>query len=278
MHDCCVIITSLLRPTLEQAVLSVYRQQFEGSIQVLIGVDHDGPVSAEASAMLERLRRACPPGRTLTVLELGYSTARIHGGLYNNACGGMLPTMASFAADSRYLAYLDDDDWFGPEHLGTLMAAVAGRPWAFSLSWYVNPANDEPMCIDRLESAGPGRGAYHQRFGGFTRPSCLMIDKLQCADILHVWGASDFDGGRGTDRAFFAALSARRPGWGATGLASAYCRLVPTDANHAHRLVYARAMAYAIERVPGHEQVEALRQTGEQYLAVASVLDEVMRG
>ena len=274
MHDCAVIITSMLRPSVEEAVLSVYRQEFAGTIQVVLGIDRKTALEPAAQALLERLRAACPPRRTLTVIDPGYSTAAINGGLYSNAFGGMMPAIASFAADSRFLCYLDDDDWYGPEHVATLFAAMQGRPWAHSLSWYVNPANDEPMCIDHLESVGPGRGAYRNQFGGFVRPSCLMLDKLQCAEMLHLWGVAMFAEGNGSDRAIFDALMKHRPSWGESRLASVFYRINPQDPNHGYRLAYAQAMGYDIARVPNLEAYTASTAAGETWSWVYTVLRE----
>jgi len=274
MHDCAVIITSMLRDSLEQAVRSVYEQDFPGTIQVVLGIDRKTPLDAAAHDLLARLRAACPPGRTLTVIEPGYSTAAVNGGLYSNAYGGMMPAIGSFAANARFLAYLDDDDWYGPEHIGSLLAALQGRPWAFSLSWYVNPANDEPMCIDHLESVGPGRGAYRTTFGGFVRPSSLLIDKLQCAEMLHLWGVAMFPEGNGSDRSVFDALMKHRPSWGESRLASVFYRINPKDINHGFRLAYAQAMGYDIQRAPGLERYTEPTAAGETWGWVHTVLRE----
>lgn len=272
MHDCAAIITTALRPTLEHAVHSAWAQDLSGSLQVVVAVD--GPVTPAGHALLERLRAQCPPRRSLTVIAPGYSTAAVHGGLYTNSFGGILPAVGSFAADSRYIAYLDDDDWWGPEHMSGLLNALQGRPWGHSLSWYVNPVNDEPICIDQLESTGPGRGVYRARFGGFVRPSCLMVDKLQCAEMLHLWANGTLPNGAGSDRGVFGALLQHRPSWAESRLASSYYRINPADVNHGHRLVYARAMGYDITRVPNHQVIDEMSRAGESWGEVQAVLQQ----
>jgi len=280
MHDCAVVITSCLRPTLTRAVRSIFRQDFAGSLHVVIGVDlaaDNQAVRDAARAALSQLLEECPAHCRLTVIDPGYSTARKRGGLYSNSSGGVMPTVLTLAADSRYVAYLDDDDWYGPEHITTLLDAVRGRAWGFSLSWYVNPANAEPMCIDVLESAGPGRGAYRAALGGFVRPSCLMVDQMQCAEFLHHWSLAATNEDRGADRRIFHLLASRRPGWGESGVASVFYTLTPTDVNHAQRLAYAAALGYDIRSVPGHEIVERQRAAGESFALVNEVLADLNR-
>lgn len=280
MHDCAIVITSCLRPTLTRAVRSIFQQNFAGSLHILIGVDLTADNSAArelARPALNQLIDECPAHCRLTLIDVGYSTARQRGGLYTNSSGGVMPTVSTLAADSRYVAYLDDDDWYGPEHISTLLEAVGGRAWGFSLSWYVNPANAEPMCIDMLESAGPGRGAYRAALGGFVRPSCLMIDQLQCAEFLHHWSLAATPEDKGSDRRIFRLLATRRPGWGESGVASVFYTLTPTDINHTHRLVYAAAQGYDIRRVPGHEQVEQQRAAGESFALVSEALADLNR-
>jgi hypothetical protein len=127
--DVAVVIPTVLRPSLARAVESIYRQQFPGRIQVLIGVDK--PLGDYS--LLDDLRRDCPDHCDLMVFDPGYSTSARNGGLYPGGCGGALRTILSYAANSRAIAYLDDDNWFHPDHLRTLFdlrtdeSAIDGR-------------------------------------------------------------------------------------------------------------------------------------------------------
>ncbi|MDQ2801780.1 MAG: hypothetical protein M3Y41_03475 [Pseudomonadota bacterium] len=105
--------------------------------------------------------------------------------------------------NSRHVAYLDDDNWFGPDHLATLLQTIAGVDWAFCRRWMVDGRTDEPICVDEWESVGPGEGVFNQRFGGFVDPNCLMIDKVRCHDVLPAWAISNFLNGTGEDRGVF---------------------------------------------------------------------------
>lgn len=233
-HDVAVVIPTVLRDSLARTVRSVFRQDLGGRIQILIGVDHPQG-SADILRTLERER---PPQVSLTLLDLGYSTAQSRGGVYPNAYGGALRTLLSYAADSRYVAYLDDDDWWGAGHLSGLVAAIAGKAWAFSHRWLVDAETGWPICRDDWDSVGPGRGINQARFGGFACPSSLMLDKQACHFVLPYWALALTADGGGEDRLVFQALL-RRP-WAASGRYSCFHALSREAQGHAH---HARAFA-----------------------------------
>jgi len=181
--DVAVVIPTLLRPTLTRAVRSVFAQSFPGRIQVVIGIDKalgDRAVLDEVAA----LRR---PGSIVTLVDPGYSTSRRHGGVHVARDGGAIRTIMSLIANSRYVAYLDDDNWLHRDHLGDMLNAIRGFDWAFAYRWFVDPDTQEPLCVDVWESVGPGRGTFKPKFNGWVDPNCLMVDKLACALVLPWW-------------------------------------------------------------------------------------------
>ena len=243
-----VVLQTVLRPSVERAIRSVFEQDFSGRIHLLIGVDK----RLGKRAAMDRVLAACPPNIGVTVFDPGYSTSARHGGVHSNHFGGAVRTILSFAANSRYVAYLDDDDWFGPDHLSSLLTAVNGKAWAFSHRWFVNPYNLEPMCIDTLENLGPGAGLYAEH-GGFACPSSLLIDKRICAPLLHIWAEAGRPQGDAEDRMFFKALSTNFKAHGASNKASVYCVIKPEDGMHPIREKLVVESGYPAER---------LRQTG----------------
>ncbi len=180
--DAAVVIATVLRPELAQAVASVYRQRSVGRIHIVIGVD----VVRGDRAVLEEIERDRPDNCAVTVLDLGYSTARRHGGLYPATDGGALRTILSLVANSRYVAYLDDDNWFEEDHLASLLAAIGDRGFAYSLRVLVDRPTNKPICVDRWHSVGPGRGAFAE-VGGFCDPNTLLVDKMRCHYVLPRW-------------------------------------------------------------------------------------------
>jgi hypothetical protein len=249
--DAAVVIPATCRPSLLRAVRSVFRQTGIARVHVLIGVDtvrHD--TSVIDAVLAER-----PPSHAVTVLDLGYSTSVRNGGLYLSQDGGALRTILTYAANSRYVAYLDDDNWIHESHLARLRAAIEGRDWAYTLRWYVDPDTLEPMALDRWESTGPGRGVFADSFGGFVDPNSLMLDKIKCEPVIAYWTIPMTADARGrtADRTVFDRLR-RRPS-GCTDTPTSYYLLNPSDHNSIARLTWLRAFrvrygAAALTTVP----------------------------
>ncbi len=228
--EAAVILPTLLRPSLDRAVRSVFAQDFPGRIQILIGID----VAEGDRAQLAALAQDCPDHIALDIFDPGYSTSIQHGGLYPNRCTGSLRTILSYAANSRYLAYLDDDNWWAPDHLAALRDAIEEVEWSWSLRWFVEPGEAVPICIDAWESVGLDAGHYAERYGGFVDPSSLMIDKLACHTVLPYWSLTPFADGRGSDRLVFEQLKDRSQR--GTGRASSFYTINPADPMHITRL------------------------------------------
>jgi hypothetical protein len=189
---------------------------------VLVGVDRwEGERSTLDALVAER-----PANVAVTVLDLGYSTAQRNGGVYASQYGGALKTILSYAANSRYITYLDDDNWYAPDHLSTMLAAIAGKDWAFSLRHFVDEATGDVLCPDTWASLGPGRGVYAQAQGGFVDTNCFLIDKIACNDVFPEWAMPRFKGGTGGDRQVLARLLQR-----------------PYGTNDAHTLYYRQKLA-----------------------------------
>lgn len=206
--DVAVVMPTVVRPTLAQAIRSVYAQAFAGRIQILVGIDR---WSGER-ALLDGLSAESPSHVALNVVDLGYSTSSRHGGIYPSHFGGALKTILSFAANSRYVAYLDDDNWYAPQHLASLLQAIRGKAWAFSLRHFVESGSDEPLCPDTWESMGPGRGVYADAQGGFVDTNCFLLDALACCDVFVEWAMTRASGGTGGDRQVLGRLAGRP--WG----------------------------------------------------------------
>lgn len=231
--DAAVVMPTIGRDCVLDAVRSVYAQQDVGRIQLLIGVD----VPRGDFARLEELLAAAPDHVTPCLFYPGYSTSQRHGGLHPAGDGGVLRTILSYLANARHLAYLDDDNWWAPQHLSALLKAIEGRPWAFAQRCFVHPESRQPVCVDDWESVGPGRGIFLARFGGWVDPNCLMIDKLACEPVLRWWGIPlPGDKGRmAADRHVYAWLQ-KHGVPGETGQASVFYTMQPNDGLHAMRL------------------------------------------
>ncbi|KQW90828.1 MULTISPECIES: hypothetical protein [unclassified Phenylobacterium] len=196
--DVAVVMPTVLRASITAAVESVFRQDLDGRIQVLIGVDAPGQAPPELLALIARR----PARVSVILLQLPYSTSIRHGGVHQATDGGSLRSLLTFMANSRHVAYLDDDNSWTPEHLSGLLAAVQGKAWAYSLRMLVEAASGRELGIDRWDSVGPGRGRFAAQ-GGFVDPNCLLIDKLIALRTLARWSQGP---GMQSDRAFFDAI------------------------------------------------------------------------
>lgn len=238
-YAAAIVIPTVLRPSLLRAGRSVFAQRLDGRIQMLIGVDRD----LGGRDLLATLRRECPSHVDMDVLDPGYSTARANGGLYSCAFGGSLRSALTLLANSRHVAYLDDDNWVAPDHLATLLETIDDAEWAYCRRWMVDPRTQEPICVDEWESVGPDEGFFNARFGGFVDPGCLMIDKLACHDVVGEWAVSTFEKGDGEDRRVFDRLRKDHKGRG-TRRATSYYVVNEADPIHPWRANWFRSQGY----------------------------------
>lgn len=238
-YRAAIVLPTVLRSSLLRAVRSVYAQELDGCVQLLIGVDR----ALGTRDILRTIAEERPAHVDLDIIDPGYSTAQVHGGLYSCAFGGSLRAALTMLANSRHVAYLDDDNWIAPTHLVSLLATIEGAEWAFCRRWMVDPRTGEPICVDEWESVGPGAGVFNQRFGGFVDTNCLMIDKLACHNVLSEWAVSTFDNGGGEDRRVFDLLRQRHQGRG-TRSATCYYVINESDGMHASRVEWFRSQGY----------------------------------
>jgi hypothetical protein len=225
-HVVAVVLLTTCRLSLARALRSVFRQRLEegGRIQVLVGVDTDP--HGRLHDLMAALLPECPAHVTLTLINLGYSTSRRHGGPHASFYGGSLRSALTLLADSRVVVYLDDDDWLKEDHCARILRAIEDKKWAFSYSIYADGNTEQELCVDEIESVGVGQGG-------------LAIDKLQLLHLVHLWSCAAFATGDGEDRLLFEQL--RHEPHGCTGAATVCCALDPNDALHGQRLAFMRS-------------------------------------
>jgi len=109
-------------------------------------------------------------------------------------------------ANSRYVAYLDDDNVWRSNHLSELLSGVHDKAWAFAQRMLVDQETGAELVVDRWDSLGPGEGRFAAQ-GGFVDPNCLLLDKVICARFLSRWSETgSSQAGVTADRHFFAAI------------------------------------------------------------------------
>jgi len=238
--DVAVVMFTKRTGALAAAVRSVFKQDLDGRVQVIVATD-----GAQADrAALAALRREVPPAMALTAIDLGYSTARSRGGLHGPEAGGSLRAALTLLANARHVAYLSEVNVYAPDHLSSLKRAIGNRAWAWTQRWFADARNGSVICRDDWESAGPGAGTFGKSEGGFVAADALMIDKLACANALLAWTQAD-DQGRGEDRRFFQAIRALPHG--ATGEPTVYAS-IHVQNQHPFMLAQFRERGVILER------------------------------
>jgi hypothetical protein len=229
--DAAVVIPTVLRPSLSQGLHSIFAQKFPGRIHILIGIDN---LRGELG-LIDAACAARPANCVVQVFWPGYSTSVRHGGLTPPGDGGALRSVLTYLANSPYVAYLDDDNWWEPGHLYQLRRAMNDAEWAFALRWFVHPETRRPVCVDIWESVGPGQGIFKKNFGGFVDPSCLMINKVACPRAPHHWNFPLAQDPMSADRSVFAFLQQNHKPRG-TGRPTVFYTLNANDGLHPTRL------------------------------------------
>ncbi|MBV9116925.1 MAG: glycosyltransferase family 2 protein [Acetobacteraceae bacterium] len=149
-YRAAVVIPTVLRPSLLRAVRSVYRQRLDGRVQLLIGVDR--PLGSRE--LLRAIAEERPDFVDVDVLDPGYSTARANGGLYSCAFGGSLRSALTLLANARHVAYLDDDNWIGPDHLaGCWRPSRAPRGRGAGAGWSIRAPSGRSVSTSGSRSA-----------------------------------------------------------------------------------------------------------------------------
>ena len=244
--DVAVVIPTILRPSLRRALESIFTQDLDGRIQILIGIDQsDAP-----REIITDICRSLPQNCFVTVMDIGYSTSVRYGGLHLAKDGGAMRTVLSYLANSRYVAYLDDDNWWDTAHLSSLMNAIKDVDWASSLRWFVDKDTSHRLCVDIWESTGVETGFFQKRFGGWVDPNCLMIDKIKCEPVLRYWSIplKGDKKGMSSDRNVFHALRTQFRHQ-ATGKPTCYYAMNPEDGLHSKRMNWIRKFT---ENIPQH--------------------------
>ena len=238
-YDVSVVMPSIGRRELLKALGSIFEQNVN-RIQVLIGIDKpDNDLS-----FLNLFLVNCPKNVTVNVIYPGYSTSIRHGGITKARDGGALRSFLTQAANSKYIAYLDDDNWWSKNHLEDLLLAIKNKAWAFSLRYFVYPLPETRMVLDQWESVGPGKGVFLKNFGGFVDPNTLMIDKTLCWECVSLWNfpLGNDPQGMSADRNIFNYLKGHSEP-GETGKGTVFYRITPGDSNHQNRM-------YALGNIP----------------------------
>ena len=125
----------------------------------------------------------------------------------------------SFLVNADVICYLDEDNFYEPEHIQTLVETISkGNSWAYSLRNIVDK-NGEFICTDDCESLGKWPVYFNNQIFHIDT-SCFAVRRDVAVQIGHAWY-----GQWGADRQFFGAIKKHYPKFDCTNTYTVNYRL-----------------------------------------------------
>lgn len=178
----CVIIATIGKPTLRRAVESVLNQTYE-DVRCLVVVDGS---EFEVDACREVNRAQHKLGRHIDVLTLPQNT-----GANGFRCFRIYGAMP-FLVNTDWVCFLDDDNWFEPDHIANCVEACKAGPldWCFTLRniWH----EGKLICPDHCESVGLW-SAWHAPGQRHIDTNCFFMRREMAVAVGPHWHRSRFD-------------------------------------------------------------------------------------
>jgi glycosyltransferase involved in cell wall biosynthesis len=189
-----VITPTTGKDTLDKAVVSVANQTVKTEhLLVLDGckdVDIDYPDNLKTIALPENVGG---------------------GGWYGHRVYAAMPLMVN----ADYILFLDEDNWFEPNHVETMIAKIKSKDlmWSHSLRRIINE-RDEYVFDDDCEALGRYPTFYDHTIN-FVDTNCYCFRREYLVGVAH-----NFYGQWGADRVFYKAVAKALPSFGCTGEAT----------------------------------------------------------
>jgi glycosyltransferase involved in cell wall biosynthesis len=124
----------------------------------------------------------------------------------NGVMNGAICAAAGFLVTEDYICFLDDDNWFDPDHIETMMQAIGDKAYCYSLRKLYD--GDTFYANDDGESLG-----HH---GAMVDVNCFLFKREVCCGIAPLWYHSNGKLMIG-DRMVWQALKDNNTPWAATG-------------------------------------------------------------
>ena len=120
-----------------------------------------------------------------------------------------------FMVNADYILFLDEDNWFEPNHVETMINKIKSKDlmWAYSLRRICDEEGNY-LCDDDCESLGRFPTFYDHNLN-FVDTNCYCFRREYLVHVAH-----HFYGQWGQDRPFYKAASTHLPAFGCTGLAT----------------------------------------------------------
>jgi glycosyltransferase involved in cell wall biosynthesis len=197
-----VITPTTGKDTVLKAIESVTNQTIDTPVEHL--VVFDGSRAESDFFMLEDGMHGCP-----TFMMLPENVGA--NGWYGHRVYAAMPLMVN----ADYILFLDEDNWFEPNHVETMIAKIKSKDlmWAYSLRKIHDEAG-EYVCDDDCESLGRWPTFYDHTLN-FVDTNCYCFKREYLVGLAH-----HFYGQWGADRPFYKAVAKALPSFGCTGEAT----------------------------------------------------------
>jgi glycosyltransferase involved in cell wall biosynthesis len=167
-------LVTVITPTtgasyLRQAIESVKNQTYD-NIQHLVVVDGNHP---RAIPILQDYPH-------VDLIKLPYSTGK------DRFNGHRIYGASIYLARGEYVCFLDEDNWFDPEHIESLMKVINNKfAWAFSLRKIVD-SDGNYVCNDDCESLGKWPSVLNEQ-DFFVDVGCFFLPKSIALQTSPIW-------------------------------------------------------------------------------------------
>jgi len=204
-----IITATIGRPQLARAIKSVSAQRYR-NIQHLIVAD--GP---EAETEVRRIVAAAAPSIPTHVMVTPWQTG------IDSFQGHRIFAACLHIVDGRFVAFLDDDNWFDEDHISSLVnsAIAGGLEWTHSLRRIVDGQgnflmNDDCQSLGAWESieAAQGTDRHHH-----VDANCYLIRRDIAVAHSAVWQRRSQDDLKSPDYLLCRTLMAERRRFACTG-------------------------------------------------------------
>jgi glycosyltransferase involved in cell wall biosynthesis len=171
----------------------------------------DQTMTTEHLVVLDGVQKAdgYMPKNLLKVIELPENVGG--NGWYGHRVYAAMPLMVN----ADYILFLDEDNWFEPNHVETMINKIRSKDlmWSYSLRRICNE-DGEYIGDDDCESLGRWPTFYDHTLN-FVDTNCYCFRREYLVTIAH-----KFYGQWGADRPFYKAAAATLPSFGCTGKAT----------------------------------------------------------
>ena len=208
MNNIAVITPTIGTDYLPQAMQSVGNNA-EHWI-VVDGIAYAQRVASMVQAHPYKQKFVVLPDNTSTPLQAfnGNSYAGFFNGYRINAA---LPLLIN----KDYIMFLDEDNWFEPNHIESMVTALEANKWdwCYSLRRLVG-SDGSYIADDNCDSLGV-YPSYHEQSGSFVDMNCYLFKTSALVQIAH--SMVDFTKTLGGDKRLYQEAAQRFPHFGCTG-------------------------------------------------------------